>query len=102
MDALVEQAAQSKSGALRFDPETPGGFRVLTEQEDAELIDAIRLPVQRYDDDREHLTRERDDAERVGDVDGAETADAHLEVLAAERRLAQRYGPELDDEERER
>ncbi|MCD2191352.1 hypothetical protein [Actinomycetospora soli] len=102
LDALLEAAANTKSGALRFDPEAPGGFRVLTAEEDQELIDAIRLPEQRYDDDREHLINERDTARRVGDLDGAGTADAHLEVLAAEQRLEHRHTPELDDEERER
>jgi hypothetical protein len=100
MDALFAAAAQTKSQALRFDPETPGGFRVLTPDEDRELINALRLPEQRRDGDREHLIRERDDAKQVGDLDAAEAADAHLEVLAAEQRLAAQYEPE--DEERER
>lgn len=94
LDALLAQAAQTKSHALRFDPEAPGGFQVLTAEEDRELIDAIGLPEQRYDDDREHLIRVRDDARDQGDAETAEAADAHLEVLAAERRTAERHTPE--------
>lgn len=93
LDALIEAASHTKSQAIRFDPEAPGGFRALTEQEDADLIDAIRLPAQRHDDDREHLTRERNDAERGGDRDGAETAAAHLEVLDEERARDTRSDP---------
>ena len=100
LDALLEAASSTRSQALRFDPEVPGGFRVLTADEDAELINAIRLPAQRYEEDRKHLAEERDTARQIGDFDGVETADAHLEVLAAERRLAQRCC--LEDEERER
>ena len=95
LDALFEAATATRSQALRFDPEAPGGFRVLTATEDAELIDALRLPEQRHTDDREHLTRERDDALRVGDRDGAETAAAHLEVLADEYDRDQRHDPAL-------
>ena len=102
LDALLEAASHTRSGALRFDLEAPGGFRVLTAAEDTELINAIRLPEQRHTEDREHLIDERDTARRIGDQDGAETAEAHLEVLAAERRLGQRYSGELEDEERER
>ena len=68
---------------MRFAPEAPGGFRVLTAEEDAELVRAIALPQQRYEQDREHLLDEREHARRVGDLDGVETAEAHLEVLAA-------------------
>lgn len=107
MDALLEAAAQSKSKALRFDPAAPGGFRALTTEQDQKLIDAIGLPDQRYGEDREHLLRERDDAREHGDLEAAEAAEAHLEVLAAERRLTQRHDWDLDeleveDEERER
>ena len=117
LEALFEAASHTRSQALRFDPEAPGGFRVLTAEEDRELIDALRLPAQRYTADREHLLDERDTARRIGDLDAADTAEAHLEVLAAERRLAQRHTPnpgdrdmdgpgiddlEIDDEEWER
>lgn len=44
LDDLFEQAAHTKSGALAFDPGAPGGFRVLTDIEDQQLIDALRLP----------------------------------------------------------
>ena len=69
---------------------------------DVELVRGFVVPRQRYEEDREHLIEERDTARQVGDVDGVETAEAHLEVLAAERRLAQRGRVELEDEERER
>ena len=84
LDALFAAARDTRSQALRFDPEAPVGFRVLTADEDAELVRAIAMPEQRHEEDREHLIRERDDAERVGDRDGAETATAHLEALDAE------------------
>lgn len=100
LDALFTAASHTKSQALRFDPEVPGGFRVLTPEEDQQLIDSFRLPEQRYAEDREHLLQERADAERVGDLDGAETADAHLEVLAAERRLAERNTPQTGSPDR--
>ena len=95
LDALFEAASSTKSQALRFDPEVPGGFRVLTADEDAELIDAIRLPAQRFDDDREHLVGERDTARRVGDFKGAETAEAHLEAIDDEQRRDERSDPRL-------
>ena len=44
LDVLFEQATHTKSGALAFDPTAPGGFRVLTDAEDQQLIDALRLP----------------------------------------------------------
>ena len=69
---------------------------------DVELVRDVVVPRQRYEEDREHLVEERDTARRIGDLDGVETAEAHLEVLAAERRLAQRGRFELEDEERER
>ena len=59
LEALFEAARHTRSQALRFDPEAPGGFRVLTAEEDRELIDALRLPAQRYTADREHLLDER-------------------------------------------
>lgn len=92
LDALVADAQVTRSQALRFDPEV-GGFRALTPAEDAELIDAIRLPEQRRADDYEHLTREHEAAVRVGDRDDAETATAHLEVLAEERHRDLRSAP---------
>jgi hypothetical protein len=99
LSALLEQAAATKSQALRFDPEAPGGFRVLTAEEDRELIDAIRLPEQRFEEDRAHLTRERDDAERVGDQMGVGTADAHLQALDDEQRRDERSDPHLPTRE---
>lgn len=92
LDALVADAQATRSQALRFVPEV-GGFRALTPAEDAELIDAIRLPEQRRADDHEHLAREHEAAVRAGDRDGAETAAAHLEVLAEERSRDLRSDP---------
>jgi hypothetical protein len=99
MDALLAAAAQTKSHALRFDPEAPGGFRVLTAEEDNELIDAIRLPAQRYEEAREHLTHERDDAQRDGNREGVDTSRAHLDVLDEEQRRDERYDPALPSRE---
>lgn len=93
MDRLTEQAAATRSQALRFDPESLGGFRALTPEEDRELINALAGSDQRYAEDREHLIRECDDAIERGDLDAAEAADAHLGVLDAERRLADRHTP---------
>ena len=94
LDALVADAQATRSQALRFDPEV-GGFRALTPAEDAELLDAIRVPEQRRADDHEHVAREHEADVRVGDRDGAETAAAHLEVLAEERRRDRRSDPVL-------
>lgn len=99
LDALLEQAAHTKSGALRYDPEAPGGFRVLTADEDRALIDAIRLPEQRYVEDREHLTREHDEAALTGNGDGVDMSRAHLEVLDEEQRRDERYDPMLPSRE---
>ena len=96
-DALLAAASHTRSQALRFDPEAPGGFRVLTAEEDAELIRAIALPQQRYQEDRKHLLDEREHARRSGDLDAVETAEAHLEVLAAEQRASHQFtDPDID------
>lgn len=92
-DELIANAGPSR--AVRFDPSVPGGLRALTPEEDAALIDAIRLPDQRHGDDREHLARELVDAERVGDQDGRDTAAAHLEALDEEQARDQRADPRI-------
>lgn len=88
----------------RFDESLELACTQLTLQ-DVEVVHDVVIPRQRYAEDREHLVEERDAARQIGDLDGVETAEAHLEVLevlAAERRLAQRGHIELEDEERER
>lgn len=95
LDALLDAAARTRSHAVRFDPQVPGGFRALDPAEDRELIDAIRLPAQRYDEARGHLSRERDEAELVGDRDGVDSSRAHLDVLDEEQRRDERNDPTL-------
>ncbi len=95
LDALMASAENTRSKAVRFDPEGPGGFKALTEQEDAELINSIALPRQRHTEDREQLVQARDRAERAGDLDRADELAENLRALDDERARDQRADPRL-------